>query len=459
MQAQSVPAGAAQTLLRCVLLGVLYTAASGVLLALALPPYDVPLLGFVALAPLLVAAFRAPRYASILYALIAAIGAGMVLTALPFTARSLFDWTALMPFAMFGAFLSLTLVIARRLGAASGWTTILGIGATGVLSEWLAARLDFPYTVALTLWRAAPLLWLAGWVGVWGLAFLVWAVNTAIAVAWAQRRITTPLKLLAGALLGLHALGWLQMNLPRERETLRVAVVQPYGTGSYPVLIAQAKAQGAQLVVLPEVCCDPTKARWWAQAQQVALIFGHWTARNSASLALPDGTLSEPYYKMHPYGGEPLSWTPGDPIRAFESSFGTLGAVICYDTMFTEPCRRQALNGARLIAVPTNDPVAPNMALHHLHAATTTLRAAEHLVPVARSEYSAASMIVDEWGRVLAYAREGELLAIADVPLGSGRGTLASHVGDWFVVGYVLLLLGVGHLRLRGIGWYYVPQR
>jgi predicted amidohydrolase len=84
---------------------------------------------------------------------------------------------------------------------------------------------------------------------------------------------------------------------------------------------------------------------------------------------------------MYPFGGEPSSWEAGDPVRAFPSPFGTLGAVICYDTMFTEPCRRQALNGARLIAVPTFDPYAPGYLLHHLHGATTTLRAAEHHVP------------------------------------------------------------------------------
>ncbi|MCX7992187.1 MAG: carbon-nitrogen hydrolase family protein [Fimbriimonadales bacterium] len=442
MKVQSGPAVAVGSGLRVVMLGAVYAAASGVLLALALPPYDVPLLGFVAFAPLLVAAFRAPRYASLLYALVAANCTAWVVMALPLSVRNAVDWFALVPFAVFGAFLSLILVIARRLGQERGWATILGVGSVGVLSEWTAAQVDFPYTVALTLWRDTPLLWLAGWLGVWGLAFLVWSVNTAVAVAWLQRRFTTALKIFAGALLGLHALGWLQMSLPRERETLRVAVVQSHSTEFYPALIRQAKTQGAQLIVLPEVCCDPTKAGWWAKAYQVSLIFGHWTARNSASLALPDGTLSEPYYKIHPYGGEPPSWIPGDPIRAFNSPFGTLGAVICYDTMFAAPCRQQASNGARLIAVPTNDPIAPNLAFHHLHAATTTLRAAEHRVPLARSEYNAASMIVDEWGRVLAYASEGEQLAVADVPLGSGAGTLASRVGDWYVLGYLVLLVG-----------------
>ncbi|MCL6536219.1 MAG: carbon-nitrogen hydrolase family protein [Armatimonadetes bacterium] len=317
----------------------------------------------------------------------------------------------------------------------------------GVLTEWLAARLDYPFTLALVLWRDAPLLWLAGWVGVWGLSFLVWATNAALALAATERRLNAPLKVLAGGLLALHLLGWLQHALIREGETLRVAVVQ--WQGDYAALIAQAKAQGAQLVVLPEACCSSDEGSRWARQMQVWLIFGASYGGNAAILAAPDGTLSEPYYKMYPFGNEPPSWEAGDPVRAFPSPFGTLGAVICYDTMFTEPCRRQALNGARLIAVPTFDPYAPGYLLHHLHGATTTLRAAEHHVPLARAEERAASMIADAWGRVRAYAPPEAQLAIADVPLGSGRGTLASRVGDGYVLLCLLLAAGIGYTHRR----------
>jgi apolipoprotein N-acyltransferase len=450
MKTQSVPAGASG--LRLGVLGLLYAAASGVLLAMALPPYDVPLLGFVAFAPLLVAVWRAPRYTAIMYGFTTAIAAALVLTGLPFTAQDESDYLAIVPFGAFGAFLSVVLMAAQRMGALRGWATILGIGAIGVLVEWLAAQIDFPYTVALTLWRNPPVLWLAGWVGVWGLAFLVCLANTALAQAWMQRRLTMPLKTLAGALLIFHALGWAQMSFTQPRETVRVAVVQSRNE-LYPALIRQAKQQGAQIVVLPEVSWDPVPAATAAREHQIWVIFGHWTVRNSASLAAPDGTVSDPYYKMHPYGGERRSWLPGDPIRAFDSPFGTLGAVICYDSMFTEPCRRQALNGARLIAVPTHDPTTPNLAFHYLHAATTTLRAAEHRVPMARSEDLAASMIVDEWGRVRAYAPVHEPFVVADVPLGSGRGTLASRVGDWFVLGYALLAAALW-FRLRPLRFH-----
>ncbi|MFN3690810.1 MAG: carbon-nitrogen hydrolase family protein, partial [Fimbriimonadales bacterium] len=281
--------------------------------------------------------------------------------------------------------------------------------------------------------------WVASWVGVWGLAFLVWVANTVLAQAWAQRRLTTSFKTLVGLLLTLHALGWLQMSLYEPREQVRVAVLQ--GNDSlFPALIADAKSQGAQLIVTPEVSWNVRSASAAARQHQVWILFGYLEERNSAALAAPEGTVSEPYYKMHPYWGESPAWRAGEPVRAFPSEWGLLGAVICYDTLFTEPCRRQALNGARLIAVPTLDPTTPNLAFHYLHAATTTLRAAEHRTPLARSEYTAASMMADSWGRVVAYAPPHEPLIIADVPLGSGRGTLASRIGDGFVLGYALMI-------------------
>jgi len=449
MKTLSPPVGVAitrkATLLECLLAAV----ASGALLAFALPPFDVPLLGFVALAPMIAAVLRASAIPALISTLLTGIVAGTVMTAFLSGVGDGFGSPALALayFAVFGAAMWFPLMGARVLGAGRAGAIVLSVGALGVLTEWLAARLDYPFTLALVLWRDAPLLWVAGWVGVWGLSFLVWATNAALALAVMERRLNAPLKALAGGLLALHLLGWLQHALIREGETLRVAVVQ--WEGDYAPLIAQAKAQGAQLVVLPEACCSTDEGSRWARQEQVWLIFGASYGGNAAILAAPDGTLSEPYYKMYPFGGEPPSWEAGDPVRAFPSPFGTLGAVICYDTMFTEPCRRQALNGARLIAVPTFDPYAPGYLLHHLHGAMTTLRAAEHHVPLARAEDRAASMIVDAWGRVLAYALHEAQLAIADVPLGSGRGTLASRVGDGYVLLCLLLAVGIGYTRSR----------
>lgn len=122
-------------------------------------------------APLVGIALRAPRYTTLPYALTTALCAAFLLMAFFFGVQSLTDWFALTPFGAFGALLAGVRVAARDLGAERGWSTILGMSSVGVLCEWLAARVDFPYTIALTLWRNPLLLWVAGWISVWGLAF------------------------------------------------------------------------------------------------------------------------------------------------------------------------------------------------------------------------------------------------------------------------------------------------
>jgi apolipoprotein N-acyltransferase len=65
------------TLLEC----LLAAAASGALLAFALPPFDVPLLGFVALAPMMAAVLRASAIPALVSTLLTGIVAGTVMTA------------------------------------------------------------------------------------------------------------------------------------------------------------------------------------------------------------------------------------------------------------------------------------------------------------------------------------------------------------------------------------------
>jgi len=54
-------------------------------------------------------------------------------------------------------------------------------------------------------------------------------------------------------------------------------------------------------------------------------------------------------------------------------------------------------------------------------------------------------------GAHVAYAPPEAQLAIADVPLGSGRGTLASRVGDGYVLLCLLMAIRVGYIQRRGV--------
>lgn len=89
---------------------------------------------------------------------------------------------------------------------------------------------------------------------------------------------------------------------------------------------------------------------------------------NAAMLVGPSGLIAV-YRKAHlPYLGVDRFATPGDtPLDVFETPVGRVGVMICYDQRFPEVARCLALEGADIIALPTNWPrgadSAPNFIL------------------------------------------------------------------------------------------------
>ena len=151
--------------------------------------------------------------------------------------------------------------------------------------------------------------------------------------------------------------------------------------------VRDAAAQGARLIVLPElsdsgyVFTGPDEARGLA-----APVTGHPTLRQWQDLAAghdcaivggfcelgPDGLLynsaalvdaSGPravYRKAHLWDREKLVFTPGAAAPpVVDLPFGRVAVMICYDLEFPEWVRLAALDGADLIAAPVNWPTAP----------------------------------------------------------------------------------------------------
>jgi N-carbamoylputrescine amidase len=71
-----------------------------------------------------------------------------------------------------------------------------------------------------------------------------------------------------------------------------------------------------------------------------------------------DGALLGSYRKMHipddPLYYEKFYFTPGDTgFRAWKTTFGTIGVLICWDQWYPEAARLTALQGAEIIFYPT----------------------------------------------------------------------------------------------------------
>ncbi len=151
--------------------------------------------------------------------------------------------------------------------------------------------------------------------------------------------------------------------------------------------VAQAAAQAAELVVIPElsdtgyvfasaaearqlaspVTAHPALGRWrQLAAQHRTVIVGGFCELgsdgllyNSAAAVDASGTLAV-YRKAHLWDAENLIFAPGAaPPPLVRLPFGTVAVMVCYDLEFPEWVRLPALAGADLIAAPVNWPAAP----------------------------------------------------------------------------------------------------
>ena len=75
---------------------------------------------------------------------------------------------------------------------------------------------------------------------------------------------------------------------------------------------------------------------------------------NSAVLVGPDGLVAR-YRKIHLFSREKLWFTPGDePFSVADIGCARIGVMICFDHLFPESARSLAVNGAEIIAHPSN---------------------------------------------------------------------------------------------------------
>ena len=90
-----------------------------------------------------------------------------------------------------------------------------------------------------------------------------------------------------------------------------------------------------------------------------AMLCRLWVSRNrrrvvynSAAIVGPEGS-SGLYRKVHLFDREKLFFAPGDlGFQVFDTTFGRIGIMICFDWYFPESARTLALKGAQIIAHP-----------------------------------------------------------------------------------------------------------
>lgn len=232
--------------------------------------------------------------------------------------------------------------------------------------------------------------------------------------------------------------------------------------------IRQAVADGADVVVLPELVTSGYLLASRAEAASVAITPGHqlftdWAAEAARGPAVVIGGFCERgqdgllynsavlvdgsgvrgvYRKTHLWNTEKLLFEPGRQVPpVFDTLTGRIGVLICYDLEFPEMTRTLALAGAELIAVPANWPVVSRppgehppeviMAMAAARANRVFIACCDRTGTERGQEWTAGTAIIDESGWVICAANV-HLAATADVDLSAADRKMLTELSDVF---------------------------
>ena len=213
-------------------------------------------------------------------------------------------------------------------------------------------------------------------------------------------------------------------------------------------MLQQAKAEGADMAILPEMCCCPYENSAFVKfampydspflqeiatsARELGLyvvagsvpLSSEGKIYNAAFVYSDKGELIALHRKVHLFdihvpGGQVFresdTFTAGKDVTTFNTPWGKMGLIICYDIRFPELSRLLALEGAQAIFVPA----AFNMTTGPAHwEISFRMRALDNQVFMvgcapARDMTSSYhswghSMVADPWGSIIGQMDETE---------------------------------------------------
>jgi N-carbamoylputrescine amidase len=163
---------------------------------------------------------------------------------------------------------------------------------------------------------------------------------------------------------------------------------------------------------------------------------------NTAAVIDADGRLLGKYRKMHipddPQYYEKFYFTPGDlGFRSWDTRFGRLGVLVCWDQWYPEAARLTAMSGAQILFYPTAIGWLPDEKEEHgaqQQAAWETIQRSHAIAngvfvcavnrvgyeegPTGGLEFWGGSFVSDPGGRIIAHGGTGEEVLTTTIDLG-----------------------------------------
>jgi apolipoprotein N-acyltransferase len=486
-------------------------ALSAVLVAAAFPPVGLRGLAWVGLAPLFVALRRARTGQAVALAVVwLVLFAALVGLWFPRAVATYYDqplWvgvaffagvTATMGAPYYVAFALVYRLLVRRPGPA----TPLVVAAAWTATELARGRLLTGSPIFIgNPWGLlgysqvgnVALVQVASLTGIYGVSFVVAAVNAAVAEAWLARRdpqrraarvlalACVPAALALG--FGLAVLGRADVE---EGEPTRVAIVQGnvdvgstwrsdhYGLNLdlYLRLTREViDAHAPRVVFWPEGAMtffleqdklyraairgvlSPGGAELVAGGPSAASVAGtYWNTTFLVSsagdiLGRYDKQYLVPFTEYFPLGGVDVLrrrfervrvYTPGPPRPPLPTAAGRAGVLTCNEAMLPEVVGTRIADGAEYLVNPSNDSWLADTQYSAQQFDIVTMRAVEQRRYLVRASTSGPSAIADPWGRVQAMTPMLSQAVVAGTIRARTGRSVYGRVGDAFGVACVL---------------------
>ncbi len=508
---------------RCAVSGVA-TLAAALLYSLCFPPARLRMLAWIALVPLFVVLRRAgTRSALILSWAFTVAVAYLTGDWFPRAVATYYDQPAVVGV---GFFLGVSSIMAapyvmafalcyRWLGCYRGCGHVLLTAAAWVASELSRARLlgGNPWVLlGYSQVGAEPLVQVADVTGVYGVSFVLAAVNAALAEVWLAARNGD--RSMRPAVRGLAAAGMAAMLVAAHgaarlsaaataSQPFRVAVVQGnldlgsqwqkdfYGRNLDVYLRLTQEVIGADapvLVVWPENAMSFFVDSELLYQQAIGAVLGPAHVQlvaggprfvteqslrryyNSAFLIASDGSVVARYDKQRllpfaeyfPFAsltflrrsfGKVREFTPGAPTPPLSTVAGQAGVVICNEALFPEIVSERVRSGADFLVNLSNDSWLNDAKFSAIVSDMVTVRAIEQRRYLVRASTAGPSTVVNPMGRITASAAFPSRSVITGIVRPGSGATLYARLGDTFAALCAAAVVGALFTRMmRGVG-------
>ena len=361
----------------------------------------------------------------------------------------------------------------------------------------------FPWaSVGYSQYRFLHMIQIADVTGIYGISFLVLAVNGALIDLYVlKKRVAdkplfptsyTVVGFLALLLIIVFSLGYGTWRLGQDRkgEVLKVGIAQgnieqdrkwdplyqKEVLDTYFALSREAATASPQLIVWPETALpfffgyDAVDTANLVALQKnlgAHLLFGSVRVKersrektlltNSAVLLDAEGKIAYEYDKIHlvPFGEYvPLKsllffinkvvagigdYAPGEEYARAETGFGSFATLICYEIIFPGLVRKFYTTGGDFMVNITNDAWFGETSGPYQHFGMAVFRAIENRKPLIRAANTGISGVVDSNGRILVKTPLFQKQVVSESVRTDGTMTFYTKYGDLF--SYLCLVL------------------